>query len=105
MGVIAEMVGAGMLGQPLEFNWLMILIRVDGFHPMSGYRAAASRFAADVYSVPPAAGFDRVELPGEPETRRARDCVGHGVPLPPPVWTSVTDTCRPVAVAPEVLSD
>jgi len=100
MGLVAEFVGDCMMGEPLEFNWLMVAVRADAFRPLADYRASAGVLADEVHAIPPAAGFEGVLLPGEPEARLAAERRAQGIPLAPAVWEGIAKAARTVGVEP-----
>lgn len=48
LGIIAELTGDAMLGDAVEYNWLMILLRADAFQPMAEYQRRAEAFIGEV---------------------------------------------------------
>lgn len=72
LAIFAELVGDALLGPAHEFNWLMIVVRGDGFRPLKTVRRDAAAFADQVRSLRPLAGFDSVQAPGDPERAHAR---------------------------------
>jgi LDH2 family malate/lactate/ureidoglycolate dehydrogenase len=100
MGIIAEMMGDAMLGEAVEYNWLMVLVRADAFRPMADYNEAAQGFMAEVRGSTPAPGFDQVIMPGERETTQARVAEAAGVIVSDGVWEGVVTAARSVGVEP-----
>ncbi|MDG1879019.1 MAG: Ldh family oxidoreductase [Paracoccaceae bacterium] len=78
MGIIAELVGNAMLGSALEFNWLIICMRVDAFQPISQYKVAVSKLSKQVRKSSPATGHQKVLMPGDLEEKKYQDCVNSG---------------------------
>lgn len=72
LAVFAELVGDALLGPAHEFNWLMIILRGDGFRPLATVRRDAAGFADRLRSLRPLADFDSVQAPGDPERASAR---------------------------------
>jgi LDH2 family malate/lactate/ureidoglycolate dehydrogenase len=97
MSVIAELVGDAMMGEPHEFNWLLLAVKADAFRPLDEVTAAARAYADKVRATPPAEGVDRVMLPGEPEARLAAERAS-GVPLDPAVWDGIVAAARAVGI-------
>jgi hydroxycarboxylate dehydrogenase B len=62
------------------------------FRPLGDYQAASDRLADQLKAVPPAAGFDGVLLPGEPETRTREQRQREGVPVPEATWQAIVET-------------
>ena len=103
LGVIAELIGGAMLDRVREFNWLMILVRADGFRSLSDVSRDAQAFVNEIHSTPPASGFREVLAPGEPERRRLTRSGAEGIRLAQVVRESVFETARSVGVDPEAL--
>ena len=76
----------------------MIAIKADLFQPMDEYLRCASKMASQTRDIPPAPGFDKVLMPGDPEqnTRavRSRD----GIPIEDDVWQTVVAAAELVGV-------
>lgn len=67
MAMINELLAYGMLGDPVEFNWVMTGFRLDLFCSDEDYDIRAGEFLDEVNAVPPAKGFDQVYYPGQYE--------------------------------------
>jgi LDH2 family malate/lactate/ureidoglycolate dehydrogenase len=93
--------GDAMLGDAVEYNWLMVLIRADAFRPMTDYTEAAEGFMAEVRGSSPAPGFDSVMMPGERETSRARAAAETGIVVGDGVWNGIVEAASSVGVKPE----
>lgn len=78
LGIMAELIGSALLGRAHEFNWLLIAIRADAFQPEEVWRQGAAAFSDLVRTSTPAAGFDRVRMPGELEAERRAACLEAG---------------------------
>jgi hydroxycarboxylate dehydrogenase B len=100
MGIIAELMGDAMLGEAVEYNWLMVLVRADAFRPMAEYTEAAEGFMAEVRGSTPAPGFDQVIMPGERETSQARSALEQGIVVSDGVWNGIADAARSVGIEP-----
>ena len=98
LGLIAELVGDAVLNAPPEFNWFVITVDLGFFRPAGAYEESAERFLQFVKEVPPAAGFDEVLLPGEPERRAAERRGREGVALPEAVWQGLDEAGRSVGL-------
>lgn len=98
LGIVAELMGDAMLGDCVEYNWLMILLRADAFQPMAAYEKRAEGFMAEVRNSKPAQGFERVILPGERETQRAREAAETGIVIGDGVWTGIVAAANSVGV-------
>lgn len=98
LGIIAELMGDAMLGDCVEYNWLMILIRADAFQPRSTYDVRAAEFVDQVRSTKTAAGFDKVIMPGERETATAKAAAANGIVIGEGVWAGIVEAARCVGV-------
>ena len=99
LGLLAELIGDALLATPPEFNWLVQVVDLGLFRDASDYAGTAEAYLEMVKKVPPAAGFDEVLLPGEPETRAAARRGAEGVPIPEPVWDQLRAAAAELGVA------
>lgn len=99
MGLITELMGFAMLPASHEFNWLLIALDLDAFGTASRYDALAEEMIEATRAVPPAPGFDRVRVPGDPEREREARCREQGVPLPDSVWRGLAGAAQASGVA------
>ncbi len=90
LGIIAELMGDAMLGAAVEYNWLLILIKVDTFRPKSAYDKSAKEFVDEVRGSKPADPDGQVILPGERETSLAQKAREEGICVSDGVWKSIT---------------
>ncbi len=58
------------------------------------------RLLADLKAIPPAPGYDEVLVPGEPEARAKAERERDGIPLPPTLWTTLTELSGELGVSP-----
>jgi LDH2 family malate/lactate/ureidoglycolate dehydrogenase len=98
MGLIAELVGFAMLPDSHEFHWLLIALDLDAFGTAGRYDALAEELIETTRAVPPAPGFDRVRVPGDPEREREARCRAEGVPLSDSVWRGLAGAAQRVGV-------
>ena len=98
LGIVAELMGDAMLGDCLEYNWLMVLIRTDAFQHQSTYDNRAAAFVDQVRSTKTAAGFDKVMMPGERETTLAKAAAANGIIIGDGVWADIVKTAKSVGV-------
>ncbi len=98
LGVIAELAGDAMLGDCVEYNWLMTLIRADAFQPMATYEKRAKSFVEEVRASKTAAGFDKVMMPGERETTLAQAAASDGIVIGDGVWAGIVEAAKSVGV-------
>lgn len=98
LGIIAELAGDAMLGDCVEYNWLMILLRADAFQPMAEYEKRAGAFVREVRGSKTAEGFDQVMIPGERETTLAREAADGGIRISDGVWEGIVAAAKSVGV-------
>ena len=70
-----------------------LTIDVDAFLPLDDFRTAMDEQSRAVNDLPPAAGFDQVQMPGQPEWSLFKDRVANGIAYP----TSVIDPLTAMA--------
>jgi LDH2 family malate/lactate/ureidoglycolate dehydrogenase len=76
LALMAELVGYALLGNPREFNWLIVALPVGLFRDPAEVTAAAEEVLAAMKAVPPAEGFDEVSVPGERQRQRKARATG-----------------------------
>jgi LDH2 family malate/lactate/ureidoglycolate dehydrogenase len=103
LGVVAELVGHGLLGSLKGYDWLVVALDIAAFRPIADYLAGAEAFLAAVKSVPLAPGFTEVLLPGEPEARAAAERGATGIPIPESTWEAITSSARKLGLDPDKL--
>jgi LDH2 family malate/lactate/ureidoglycolate dehydrogenase len=84
----------------------MIVLKADLFQPLAEFTRRADELGRRIRAVPPAAGFDEVLVPGDPEKRSRAERRRDGIPIPEEVWRSLTDLAADLDVAvPDVKMD
>lgn len=78
---------------------LFSAIDVGAFRPAEETTAAAERIAGRLRSIPPAAGFERVYTPGEPEARTRRERAHAGIELPWETWRAIVATAESAGIS------
>lgn len=103
LGLVAELLTFAMLHTqetPLEtFNWLMLALDIGAFTEIDDYHARASQYLEKVRRIPPAEGFDKVLVPGDPERREEAERRRSGIPLPDAVWEALAAEAERYGVA------
>ena len=99
LAVIAELMGDAMLGEPHEFNWMLIVFHMWAVRPRQAYGESAARLLDTIRAVPPAEGFDEVLLPGEPESRLRAERLRQGIPIPDGSWNLIAATAGKVGLS------
>ncbi len=85
LGLMAELLGFGLLGDPLELNWILLAFDLEAFAGAEDSKHRGERYLAWVKSRAPAEGFAEVLVPGEPEARSRQQRQAEGIPLPPAI--------------------
>ncbi len=70
------------LDRPQGLGHLMLALWPEAFCGLQGLLPRVDRMVREVRALPPAEGFDRVWLPGEPEAQREREYRSAGILLP-----------------------
>jgi LDH2 family malate/lactate/ureidoglycolate dehydrogenase len=71
--------------QPSDTSHAFIAIDINAFRPLDDYNASMDEMLADLRGMEPAAGHERVYVPGDPEAIAYADRVERGVPVHPVV--------------------
>jgi len=77
-----------------SFNVLFIALKIDAFSPLEAFLDTSAALCADVKANPPAAGFEEVLLPGEPEQRSAAKRSAEGIPIDEGTWNQMVDKAQ-----------
>lgn len=107
LSVIVELLAVGLSGGEVvpttERGACLYVMCIDPqvFRPDGGFSETVERVAARLKAVPPAAGFQEVLLPGEPEARSRIERGKQGIPLPEATWEAIQRVARELAVASE----
>ncbi|MGI8476334.1 MAG: Ldh family oxidoreductase [Thermomicrobiales bacterium] len=95
--ILAQMIGVGiagasaaMLGERRGGNGpFVIAIDIAAFTPIDEFIAAVEGEVDRIHGAAPSAGFDRVQLPGEPELAIRAQRLLDGIPVPDRTWTDL----------------
>lgn len=71
-------------------NAMLFAIDVEVFRPLADFRADAASLAATLKALPKQSGTAEILLPGEGGDRRAEGRRTRGIPVPPPLWETLT---------------
>jgi LDH2 family malate/lactate/ureidoglycolate dehydrogenase len=102
LSIIAELLGAAMLGVSHTMNWTVLALDIASFTPIEEYNEKTEAFMQKLKGVKPAQGFEEVYFPGEPEARMAKRCGLEGISIPDETWEKMLHTVHQVGVDPEV---
>ena len=78
---------------------LFVVLEVAAFRPFELFLDEAADFATHVQSTPPAAGFERVLLPGQPEQQTAERRRTEGIPIDETTWGLLADTAAGLGIS------
>lgn len=78
---------------------LFVAFSIEAFRPLEAFLADGAALCEQVKAVPPAAGFDEVLLPGEPEHRSAESRRADGIPVDESAWAQLTAAAAEWGVA------
>ena len=102
LALVAELLGCALLGEAHELNWFIATIDVGAFRLPGEFAQASEALLQEVKDVAPAAGFEEVLIPGEPETRTAQQRAAEGIPIPNKTWSEIQAVARRVGVDPKL---
>lgn len=99
LALVAELVGAAVSRDAKSgMNWLSVCIDLTRFRAAEDLVAGAEACLAELRDCPPAAGFDRVEVPGERERDRAASATRDGIALPGKVVAALNRTAGDLGI-------
>lgn len=106
-GVLAQLLGAGLSGATSERfatrrggnGPVVMAIAIDAFCRVDDFFAIVDHEASAISAATPAAGVDRVLLPGEPELRTRAQREVEGIPIPERTWDEVVAMAQRYRVA------
>jgi uncharacterized oxidoreductase len=94
--------GQGWPGLPgytsLRNGVLFLVLSAEAFRPTADFLADGAALCAQVKSTPPAANFDEVLLPGEPEERNAEQRRREGIPIDETTWNQLVEAAAALDV-------
>jgi ureidoglycolate dehydrogenase (NAD+) len=71
-------------------NAMLLAIDVAVFRPLADFRRDAGALGAALKALPKQPGTEEILLPGERGGRRAGERRAKGIPVPPPLWETLT---------------
>ncbi len=106
MQILCELLGGALAGEwtlrpertyPAAVNnMLAIVIDPDAFGGREAFEAEAEAMLAHILTTAPAAGVDRVRLPGDPERESAAERLAHGIPIDDNTWAQIVEAAKSV---------
>jgi LDH2 family malate/lactate/ureidoglycolate dehydrogenase len=86
------------LTRGMNLGLLMGAMNVESFTPLSSFRQLVDNYIQQMRSSTPAAGFERVYLPGELEFASRLRRAEEGIPVPRQVWQALLITAQELGV-------
>lgn len=111
LSLLAQVVGRGLAGlQPPTASAhrgangpFVIAINPEAFTPFTQFLGEVEAQCDEIVSSDPMEGFDRVRLPGQPETE-SRQRRAEGIPVPETTWKGLCDLAADLGIADDRLS-
>ncbi|MEZ4633477.1 MAG: Ldh family oxidoreductase [Caldilineaceae bacterium] len=91
--------GCPALGMAPRNGVLFMVLNPEPFRPLADFTAEGEALVTAVKAAKPAAGFDEVLLPGEPESRTAAHRRAQGIPLDETSWAQLVEAGAALGVA------
>lgn len=107
--MLAQLIGVGLaesspdvLSKKRGGNGPFVLaLDIARFRPLEAFIEAVEAQADEVNGAAPAEGFDRVQLPGEPEVENRARRATEGIPVPDRTWEDLVELAHQLGVAVE----
>jgi ureidoglycolate dehydrogenase (NAD+) len=64
---------------------------VRAFQPLEEYERGVATFLDGIKSIPPASGFSKVLVPGDPERHTEEKQLREGIKLPEKIWNRLVE--------------
>jgi uncharacterized oxidoreductase len=99
--------GSGTAGKSNQLwnGMLSIYMKADAMDDGFGMAQSVQDYIDFVRSCPPAAGHERVQIPGDPERRRLEERTANGMPVPVEVWRNILDAGASLGLSREEMAD
>jgi uncharacterized oxidoreductase len=91
--------GATKLNRPFANGMFAIYVDPKRIDPANFFDGEVTRYIDYFKDTKPAAGTDRVLIPGDKEAMTRADRTANGVPLPDETWSAIVQTAREVGVS------
>jgi uncharacterized oxidoreductase len=90
--------GCACTGDEPGNGFVILVLDVSRFQPLDAFKARIDEVIDAVASVPPAPGFSRVVVPGEPEIATEAQRELSGIPISEETWRQFKEAARSVGV-------
>lgn len=77
----------------------MMVFRAGLFQPFADYAKRADRLRQRIEAVPPAAGVEKVLIPGDPELQARAHRLREGIPIPESLWRELVDLAGSLGIS------
>lgn len=84
--------------EPQAIGHLLGAINISTYIPIKEFKGQMDQMIREIRSVPPANGFNRVLLPGEPELQEEKRRLREGIPLSEEIYKELEDLSREFGV-------
>lgn len=84
-------------GRPYNYH-MVAAYRIDAFTDVDGFKGMMDEFLQTLKETPPAPGYDRVLVPGQPEWEMEQDRLANGIPLHEEVIQWFRRTCKEMGI-------
>jgi uncharacterized oxidoreductase len=106
LGVLAQLLGVGLAGAHPDLlaehrganGPIVLALDVGAFVPLETFRARVEEQCAEIASAEPAAGVERVYLPGQPEVANRERREREGIPVPDSTWNALMALAKAAGV-------
>jgi uncharacterized oxidoreductase len=98
LGGLLAGAGCASLGQEAGNGFVIIVLDIARLQPIGAFAAGVDSVVAALQAVPPAAGFSRVVVPGEPENVTQQERERAGIPVSEETWRLFREAARSVDV-------
>jgi LDH2 family malate/lactate/ureidoglycolate dehydrogenase len=85
---------------PTNTGHAIVAINVEAFHPVAQFKKNVDKLVRDLRNSRALPGVDRIRLPGEGSYAARADRLEHGIPLPAPLFASLSQLAAELNIAP-----
>ncbi len=107
VSLLAEVLGGALTGQGISDEFSSInglyaqVLNVSHFVQLKSFKESMDRLVRKMRTCPPAKGFDRVMLPGEPELEVMEKRFKTGIPIDENVWDEIVASAAKLGISPD----
>jgi len=115
LALMCELLGGGLAGEwtaqvpaperPTIVNhMLMLVLDPDLFGGADKFHREVDAMVSYLHATTPAAGFDRVRVPGEPELESMQERTANGIPIDANTWAGIVKSAEIAGMSPAQIS-